>query len=342
MDWLSSFLDLAPVRGRLDLRCHYGAPWRIDQARAGVGEIAYHVVLAGSVTVAGVNGRPAQHLAAGDILLLLDGNAHTLHDGSGATAVPAQSRPGLNLTITENAGTGERLDMLCGHFIVTSPHLRLLRAYLPPRLVIRTGPGSPQAVGSAARGQLSDLVELMRRETDTDGLGGRAMLNAFSAALFALALRFVAEAGQAPSGLLALAGSPRLAPAVTAMFLKPGHPWTLPELAGLCSMSLLAIERGPLAWTFTRRDESVRIIPAGRVRVSAAEGVRAAVLAGIGYTVGSEWGFGRELADGRVQEVLADWPLPPVDLWAVFPPGRQPSARARAFVTFITARLKTP
>jgi len=31
MDWLSRLFEMTPVRGRLDLRCAYGAPWRIDQ-----------------------------------------------------------------------------------------------------------------------------------------------------------------------------------------------------------------------------------------------------------------------------------------------------------------------
>src|SRR5262249_61591695 len=31
MDWLSRLFEVMPVRGRLDLRCSYGAPWRIDQ-----------------------------------------------------------------------------------------------------------------------------------------------------------------------------------------------------------------------------------------------------------------------------------------------------------------------
>jgi hypothetical protein len=31
MDWLSRLFEMMPVRGRLDLRCSYGAPWRIDQ-----------------------------------------------------------------------------------------------------------------------------------------------------------------------------------------------------------------------------------------------------------------------------------------------------------------------
>ena len=51
-----------------------------------------------------------------------------------------------------------------------------------------------------------------------------------------------------------------------------------------------------------------------RVRVSAAEGVREAVLAGLGVSIGgSEWLFPPELKSGAVKAVLTDWSLPPVD-----------------------------
>jgi hypothetical protein len=46
---------------------------------------------------------------------------------------PLRNRSDLNLTFSENAGTGERLDMLGGHFVIAPPHDRLLRSYLPPR-----------------------------------------------------------------------------------------------------------------------------------------------------------------------------------------------------------------
>ena len=58
-----------PVRGRLDLRCSYGAPWRIEQGPGEVGEIPYHAVVAGSAVLelpAVVPRRPLN----GDILLL--------------------------------------------------------------------------------------------------------------------------------------------------------------------------------------------------------------------------------------------------------------------------------
>ena len=124
MDWLSRLLEMTPVRGRLDLRCYYGAPWRIDQASAEPGEIPFHVVLAGSAVLEDPAGGPPQHLAPGDILLIAQGGAHTLHDGSGAKPVPARARAGLNVTFSENAGSGERLDMLCGHFVLAEARFR--------------------------------------------------------------------------------------------------------------------------------------------------------------------------------------------------------------------------
>jgi hypothetical protein len=40
--------------------------------------------------------------------------------------------------------------------------------------------------------------------------------------------------------------------------------------------------------------------------------------------------------------VLTDWLLPPVDLWAIFPTGRQASAKARAFASFIERQMLNP
>ena len=66
----------------------------------------------------------------------------------------------------------------------------------------------------------------------------------------------------------------------------------------------------------------------GRRRVSAAEGVRAAVLANAGIAIASEWMFAPEIKDGTIKIVLRGWTLPQIDLWAVFPAGRT-TAKAR-------------
>jgi DNA-binding transcriptional LysR family regulator len=67
--------------------------------------------------------------------------------------------------------------------------------------------------------------------------------------------------------------------------------------------------------------------------------MRESVFAGLGLAVASEWMFAPELRSGAVQAVLQDWSLPAIDLWAVFPTGRQANAKARAFVHFIEAQL---
>jgi AraC family transcriptional regulator, activator of mtrCDE len=243
MDWLSRLFEMMPVRGRLDLRCSYGAPWRIDQGPGEVHEIPYHAVVGGSAVLEDpTGGRPLQ-LKVGDILLLPGNPRHVLHDGSGARPVPARNRPTLNLTISENSGTGDRLDLLCGHFIIAPPHDRLLRNYLPPRLVVHAGDHNVEPVSSGTATQLVGLVSLMRGESAVDHLGGRAMLNALSTAMFALVLRLASEADEAPVGLLALAADPRLEPALAALFNQPARAWSLPKLARLCNMSRATLAR---------------------------------------------------------------------------------------------------
>src|SRR5260221_750589 len=179
IDWLSRLLDLVPVRGHLDLRCLYGAPWRIDQDRAAAGEIPYHVVLGGSAVLEDAAGGPPTRLLAGDILLLPDGSAHGLHDTSGAPAARVHERAMFNVTISENAGTGDRLDMLCGQFVFRPPHDRLLRDYLPRRVVVHAAADSPSTGRPGTGAQLAGLVSLMRLETSAVTLGGREMLYAF-------------------------------------------------------------------------------------------------------------------------------------------------------------------
>jgi DNA-binding transcriptional LysR family regulator len=92
---------------------------------------------------------------------------------------------------------------------------------------------------------------------------------------------------------------------------------------------------GGADWTFRRDGAEIAVTLKGRLRVTAAEGVRAAVLANAGIAVASEWMFSPEIADRTVQTVLQDWELPRIDLWAVFPAGRTATTKARIFAEFV-------
>lgn len=96
---------------------------------------------------------------------------------------------------------------------------------------------------------------------------------------------------------------------------------------------------GGATWIFTQGSEQQTQTLTGRLRVSAAEGLRAAVLADQGLTIASQWMFAPELASGAVRAVMSDWVLPDQDLWAVFPTGRMVSAKARVFVDYVQGLL---
>lgn len=135
-----------------------------------------------------------------------------------------------------------------------------------------------------------------------------------------------------------LAAGRRLLVATPTYLELAGTPATPAEIAGHQAVVYTRYEAAH--WTFRHAggaEASVSV--GGRLRVTAAEGLRAAVLADMGLAVASEWMFTRELASGAVVPVLADWALPPIDLWALFPSGRLASAKARAFADYVAGTL---
>ena len=87
-------------------------------------------------------------------------------------------------------------------------------------------------------------------------------------------------------------------------------------------------------WVFQRGNSETQVRIPRRLTFSAAEGVRAAVIAGLGFTVSSRWMFAPELESGEVVPLLQDWRLPPDNLWVIFPSGQLTSSKARAFVNW--------
>ena len=131
---------------------------------------------------------------------------------------------------------------------------------------------------------------------------------------------------------------PRRVIGTSAYFAAAGVPRIPADLAD--HQAVIHDQHGSGAtWTFRRGSAERTVTVAGRLRVNAAEGVREGVLAGLGLAIASEWMFSPELASGAARSVMADWSLPPVDLWAVFPTGRQASAKARAFAAFVEAQM---
>ncbi|CAD6526014.1 HTH-type transcriptional regulator DmlR [Paraburkholderia hiiakae] len=142
------------------------------------------------------------------------------------------------------------------------------------------------------------------------------------------------------SGMTArrISRSPRLVVGTPAYFEEAGVPATPADLSR--HQAIVYSQRGGgESWSFSQNGTETAVVVSGRVRVSAAEGIRTAVLGHMGLAVASQWMFSPELANGSVRAVLTDWQLPPMDLWAVFPAGRLVTSRARAFVAFVESVL---
>ena len=135
-----------------------------------------------------------------------------------------------------------------------------------------------------------------------------------------------------------LASSERLVVASPAYLARHGHPLTPSDL--LAHEAIVYRQPvGGAVWTFRQGTSESSVTLRTRLSFTAAEGVREGVLAGLGVTMASRWMFAPELETGEVVPLLQDWSLSPVDLWAIYPAGRLPSTKARAFVTWFTEQL---
>jgi DNA-binding transcriptional LysR family regulator len=131
-----------------------------------------------------------------------------------------------------------------------------------------------------------------------------------------------------------LASGGRSVLATPAYLARAGVPRSPGELA---EHQTVVYSQQPNVWSFTRDGTEVSVAVHGRVRLSAAEGIRAAILADMGLTIASDWMFAEEIANGSVCKIMTEWKLRPIGLWAIFPSGRLATAKARQFASFVEA-----
>lgn len=139
-------------------------------------------------------------------------------------------------------------------------------------------------------------------------------------------------------GARLLATASRFAVAAPAYLAKKGHPRTLADLSGHDCIVGPGFS-GRRGWSFKRSGAVTSVTVEGPVQVASAEGVIACVKAGLGIAVASEWMCRAELATGELVPILGDYQLDPVDVHAVYPGGRRPSIKVRAFSDHLARQL---
>lgn len=131
-----------------------------------------------------------------------------------------------------------------------------------------------------------------------------------------------------------IARSPRIVVGTPKYFSRAGIPLVPSDLAEHQAITYTKIA-GDGVCKFIKNGIETSVSVSGRLRINAAEGIRTTVLSDLGIAISSEWMFSPELQSGDVKQVLGDWSLPPIDLWAIFPSGRMMNAKSRTFVEFI-------
>jgi DNA-binding transcriptional LysR family regulator len=138
-----------------------------------------------------------------------------------------------------------------------------------------------------------------------------------------------------------LAEAERYVVATPAYFKKKGYPANPTELLEHDGI-VYGQASGGQEWLFRRGTSETSIRLRARLTLSAAEGVREAVLAGQGFAITSRWMFAPELASGTVLPVLKEWTLPPMELWVIYPSGKLTSTKARAFTKWFETTITKP
>jgi DNA-binding transcriptional LysR family regulator len=121
---------------------------------------------------------------------------------------------------------------------------------------------------------------------------------------------------------------------------RHGAPQTPQELAQHTIVASSGSSTPP-EWRFNERGRAVTLRPAARLSVNSNDAAIEAVKAGFGIARLLSYQSAALVASGELQLVLDEFSTPPVPIHIVHRDARQGSARVRAFVDLMAARLRT-
>ena len=238
MDPLSHLVTLLDPRGRMELRCLFGAAFAAPHDATGPWRAPFHVVLRGECELWLPESRQAIALHPGSLLVLPRGAAHTLRASTSRAGARIRTQPGALVDVKTNVrdpGLAD-IEILCGEFEFRGRRRSALLEALPECLVV-------EFAERPEFGWLQGLLRMMAHEIEHQDAGAAAIVAELSGAVFTLAVRAHLETQPEHAGVLGLMANARLAPALAAMLESPGEPWTVQSLAARCHLSRAAFAR---------------------------------------------------------------------------------------------------
>jgi AraC-like DNA-binding protein len=235
LDALASRLAAGGVRGTVLAHVLAADAWaiRVNPQRDAV----FHGVTAGTCWLR-LDNEPPQQLFAGDVVLLPGGDGHVLASAPRGAATPLDRLAKQRLINAEGqlrlSDADPTTQVLCATYSEEEA-LHPLLQLLPRVVVVRA---------HDAHKPLAALLQLMRTEQRSSGLGSSAVLDRLVDVLLVYVIREWLEAAGSvlPSWLTALR-DPTLAEILARMHADPAAPWTVAQLAAVGGVSRATLGR---------------------------------------------------------------------------------------------------
>jgi AraC-like DNA-binding protein len=234
MDTLSDVLRVVRLDGAFFFAVEAVDPWSVDTAPAreltprilpsAQHLISYHI-LTGGRCFGGVRGEEQVELLAGDVIVFPHGDAHVMSSGRDLrlgpevnTATSARFPDTVHLGAQGSPGAS----FVCGFLGCDARPFNPLLAALPHRLHVRGMSGAWLATFTR---QLTEESRLGRPGSDT-------VLTRLAELMFIEVLRrYLEDLPQGQTGWLAGLRDEMVGRVLALLHARPGHPWTLDELA---------------------------------------------------------------------------------------------------------------
>lgn len=213
-------------------------PWGVS-FRETKGCVRFHYVARGSCWLSiDRSSEPRIALSGGDLVVLPQGNGHTLRDQPRSSPIKfdelvartASATPGV-VHHLKLGGAGAVTSVIYGAFMIADPFETPMLATLPP--VIRITPDAGEAVPSFLQN-----LQFISRELDSDRPGSQIVLTRMADVIFVQVLRaYIESLPEGSEGFLGALRDKHMAAALGLMHQQPEEPWTVASLADRVGLS---------------------------------------------------------------------------------------------------------
>jgi AraC-like DNA-binding protein len=278
---------LKPItaEGLILIQTRVAGDWGLEMPQRDVA--FFHFVVEGRAYLRSEGMEPVE-LLPGDIVLMVQGNAHKMSHSLQSDTIPVEQflAAADGVFSRENEATV----VVCGHFGMDRHMVLPAINSLPPILHLHASGNS----------QIAETLKQLQRELKHREVGSQLVVRNLLSALFIYVLREWAETKPAETGSwFSALQSPHIARALARIHEKPSHGWTLDTLAGEAGLSRSAFARQFTAsvgepphsyLTRWRIGIAAKLLEQTKLRVSE-------IAAQVGYT--SEYSFSRAFKQAR-------------------------------------------